>query len=162
MPLKPSPHIFDRLITFDWYDGVLEGLVRCDECKQWFYTWTIAICLDGRGNPSSRRLYAFQPVSSALIDELEARLGQVPRYPQWAPKLDSSAREFVELVASGIQIDTEVEIGLFDGLLGTTATLRVVDLRDLNEWSHPNSIESLIEQPSEERSRLMQLLDVSD
>jgi hypothetical protein len=80
-PKGPSP--FDRAIVLGWYDGPIEGFVRCSSCNRIFRF----VMLDSLDEDREIRIYSLAPVANDSWDRLVTALSpfMAPNWPMWTP-----------------------------------------------------------------------------
>lgn len=152
-PIQCCHSPFDRLITFDWYDGLVEGVVRCGVCESWFHCWLI-VWAPG----TSERMYALQPIDIDVVNRVVSLFDEEPNWPRWLPRFDDSSRTKIGgLFEAPVASTQSLLVGCFTDLLGAVGSLRWVEPRELGQWAQPRDIEAIVDQDAHERRRLQAL-----
>jgi hypothetical protein len=149
-------HRFGRGITLDWYDGLVEGIVCCANCRQWFHCWLVSWRPD-----DPVKVYALRRVDENWVEALVRSLGQEPSWPWWIPQFDDHVRKAVEAALSAlpsVASGTPVIVGSFSNIGNPPLSLRKMEGGVLGAWSRPRDIETIVDQDPGERARIRELL----
>lgn len=147
---------FDRFVILDWYDGVVEGLVRCDSCAAWYLSRLVAWSIT-----DNLRLYALRPLSARQIDSILRTLGQNPVWPKWSPRFDEHLSRELENTLDSIERFPLHKVTLVAGgsLDGALLAVRVVsDEVALHICRQRPNIEKIADQNRSTREHLFSLL----
>ena len=152
------PRIFDRFVNFDWYDGIIDGFVRCSCSNAWFRSMLV-----GWKAPNGMRIYVLQEIANRAVNEVFEVLGAQPSWPTWTPHFDDQIKGKLNLLLAKLESQSGDALLLASTLdLGKSlSSVGSVTRQQLPFSPDGKDLDEIVDQPLQDLNSLLALASAS-